>query len=71
MKTTILTFALALSTMPLTFAATQTPAPDTTGAAAARGLGGCPAGGSLDTAVCSPVGQRGLAGTRESVVEEG
>jgi hypothetical protein len=27
MKTTILTFALALATMPLTFAATQTPAP--------------------------------------------
>ncbi len=26
MKTTILTFALALATMPLTFAATQTPA---------------------------------------------
>ena len=27
MKTTILTFALALAAMPLTFAATQTPAP--------------------------------------------
>lgn len=27
MKTTILTFALALATMPLTFAAAQTPAP--------------------------------------------
>ena len=27
MKTTILTFALALATMPLTFAQTQTPAP--------------------------------------------
>jgi hypothetical protein len=27
MKTTILTIALALATMPLTFAATQTPAP--------------------------------------------
>jgi len=36
MKTTILTFALALATMPLTFAATQTPAPDTTGAAASK-----------------------------------
>ena len=34
MKTTILTFALALATMPLTFAAAQTPAPAATGAAA-------------------------------------
>jgi hypothetical protein len=36
MKTTILTFALALAAMPLTFAATQTPAPaDSKPAAAA------------------------------------
>src|ERR1035437_7915468 len=34
MKTTILTFALALATIPLTFAAAQTPAPAATGAAA-------------------------------------
>ena len=34
MKTTILTFALALATVPMTFAAAQTPAPAATGAAA-------------------------------------
>ena len=36
MKTTILTFALALATMPLTFAAAQTPASAATGATASK-----------------------------------
>jgi hypothetical protein len=36
MKTTILTIALALATMPLTFAQTQTPATPANGAAASK-----------------------------------
>jgi len=38
MKTTILSFALALATMPLTFAATQTPAPADSKPAAATSV---------------------------------
>jgi hypothetical protein len=36
MKTTIMTFALALATMPLTFAGAQSPAPAASGAAASK-----------------------------------